>query len=140
MSFLEKTYGLDLLSLTLLFIACILNLIPYTRILSLVIIIYALYRAFSKKIYKRKEEFNIFCTFANKILNKFGKSIPYNLPVYNLNNFTIYFSYLKKKFDEFKKYKITKCPNCKQKLRLPKGKGNIVVTCKRCSTRFDFRT
>lgn len=60
MSFLEKTYGLDLLSLTLLFIACILNLIPYTRILSLVIIIYALYRAFSKKIYKRKEEFNIF--------------------------------------------------------------------------------
>ena len=55
MSFLEKTYGLDLFSLTLLFIACILNLIPYTRILSLVIIIYALYRAFSKKYIRGKK-------------------------------------------------------------------------------------
>ena len=50
------------------------------------------------------------------------------------------FENIKFKYTQYRNYKITKCPNCKQKLRLPRGKGNIVVTCKKCSTKFDFRT
>lgn len=140
MKFLQGTYGFDLLSLVLILFSSILNIFDLTRILGAVVLIYALYRGFSKKIYKRKEEYNIFFTYSNKLLNKFGKSIPYNLPIYDLNNFSKIFETIKTKYIEYRKYKITKCPTCKQKLRLPRGKGKIVVTCKKCLTKFDFRT
>ena len=140
MKFLQGRYGVDLLSLLLTLLAAILNIFDITRLLALIILIYAIYRAFSKKIYKRKEEYNIFFTYTNKILKKFGKSVPYNLPVYDLNNLGIYFDNFKKRYIEFRNYKITKCPNCKQKLRLPRKKGKIVVTCKRCGHKFDLKT
>ena len=140
MKFLQGTYGVDLLSLFLILISCILNIWDITRIFSILLLFFAFYRAFSKKIYKRREEYNIFYTYTNKLLSKFGKSLPYNLPVYDLNNLSTYYDKLKSYYTEKKNYKITKCPNCKQKLRLPRGKGKIVVTCKKCSTKFDFRT
>ena len=140
MKFLEGTYGVDLLSLFLILISCIFNIWDITRVFSIILLVFAFYRAFSKKIYKRREEYNIFYTYTNKLLSKFGKSIPYNLPVYNLSNLSKVFKNFNYWVSEKKNYKITKCPNCKQKLRLPRGKGNIVVTCKKCSTKFDFRT
>ena len=140
MKFLQGTYGVDLLSLFLILISCIFNIWDITRIFSIVLLVFAFYRAFSKKIYKRKEEYNVFYTYTNKLLSKFGKSIPYNLPVYDLNNISGIFNSFKLILNEKKNYKIIKCPNCKQKLRLPRGKGNIVVTCKKCSNKFDFRT
>lgn len=140
MNFLNGTYGFDLLSIILVLISCIPNIFDYTRILGTLILIYAIYRAFSKKIYKRKNEYNIFYTYINKFLNKFGKSIPYNLPIYDLNNLSYIFEKIKFKYTQYRNYKITKCPNCNQKLRLPRGKGKIVVTCKKCLTKFDFRT
>ena len=140
MNFLKGTYGFDLLSIILVLISCILNIFDYTRILGTLILIYAIYRAFSKKIYKRKNEYNVFYTYANKFLKKFDKSIPYDLPIYDLINLSYIFENIKFKYNQHRKYKITKCPNCKQKLRLPRGKGKIVVTCKKCSTKFDFRT
>ena len=56
MDFLKGTYGFDLLSIVLILLSFILNVFDITRILGLLILIYAIYRAFSKKIYKRKEE------------------------------------------------------------------------------------
>lgn len=35
-----------------------------------------------------------------------------------------------------KDYHIYKCPNCKQKLRVPRGRGQIVVRCRKCGTEF----
>ena len=35
-----------------------------------------------------------------------------------------------------KMYRYFKCPHCGQKMRAPKGKGNIVVTCHQCNTSF----
>lgn len=140
MKFLQGSYGVDLLSLILIMISSILNLFGFTRIIALIILCFAIYRSLSKKIYKRKEEYNLFLLYANKFLKRFGKSIPYNLPTYDLNNLSIYYNNILNKFNDFRKYKITQCPNCKQKLRLPRGKGKIVVTCKKCYTKFDFRT
>ena len=54
MNFLKGTYGFDLLSLILVLLSFILNIFDYTRILASIILIYAVYRAFSKKIYKEK--------------------------------------------------------------------------------------
>ena len=33
-------------------------------------------------------------------------------------------------------YRYFKCPECKQKMRAPKGRGKIKVTCKHCHTQF----
>lgn len=140
MKFLQNTYGFDLLSTFLIFLSSILNIWSLTRALGYLILIYAIYRAFSKNIYKRRQEYNIFYTYVNKLFNKFGKSLPYNLPVLNLNNLTLVFNKTKYWYNQQKQYKITSCPNCKQKLRLPRGKGKILVTCKKCSTKFDFKT
>ncbi|MBQ8513966.1 MAG: hypothetical protein IJ496_01030 [Ruminococcus sp.] len=37
-------------------------------------------------------------------------------------------------------YKIFICPNCQQKLRVPKGKGRIRITCPRCQDEFINRS
>ena len=92
MDFLKGTYGFDLLSIVLILLSFILNVFDITRIFGLFILYFAIYRAFSKKIYKRKQEYNVFYTYTNKLLNKLLKSIPYNLQNYDLNNFVILFN------------------------------------------------
>ncbi len=37
-------------------------------------------------------------------------------------------------------YKYFRCPNCKQKLRAPRHKGKIRVTCSSCGAQFEKRT
>ena len=32
------------------------------------------------------------------------------------------------------------CPTCKQKLRVPRGKGKISITCPKCATSFIKKT
>ena len=41
---------------------------------------------------------------------------------------------------EAKTHKHFKCPNCKVELRIPKGKGNIIITCPKCKTEFRQKT
>ena len=39
-----------------------------------------------------------------------------------------------------KQYKFFTCPGCKNKLRVPRGKGRIQITCPRCGQRFSGKT
>jgi hypothetical protein len=41
---------------------------------------------------------------------------------------------------ESKTHRRFKCPNCRTKLWVPKGKGKIVITCPKCKTDFKART
>ena len=36
-----------------------------------------------------------------------------------------------------KKYRYFVCPKCKKRLRVPRGVGNVTITCKDCGTKFD---
>ena len=36
-----------------------------------------------------------------------------------------------------KKYRYFTCPQCKARLRVPRGVGNVTITCKSCGTKFD---
>ena len=140
MRFLQGIYGIDLLSLLLLFLASLFNFSRYTWFIGAAITIISLLRIFSRNIYKRQAENNSLVTFLNKPLSRFGLRIPYNMQPIDFNSFYYAFQIIKKTINEKKNYKITKCPNCGQKLRLPRKKGNIVVTCKRCLHKFYFRT
>lgn len=79
-------------------------------ILSIVAFGMVLYRFCSKKIYPRSNENQKFIQWLARVKDFFkGKKAPYR-----------YF----------------KCPECKQKMRAPKGRGKIKVTCKNCHTQF----
>ena len=46
----------------------------------------------------------------------------------------------KEKFTQRKDYKFFVCPTCKTNLRVPKGKGEIYITCSKCGNRFRGKT
>lgn len=140
MNFLKGIYGIDLLSILLMFLSSLFNLSKYTWFIGTALIILSLYRIFSRNIYKRQSENNALIAFLNKPLSKLGMRIPYNSQPIDYTSFSYAYTILKKILNEKKNFKITKCPKCGQKLRLPRKKGKIVVTCKRCLHKFDFRT
>lgn len=43
----------------------------------------------------------------------------------------------KRRFNERREYRYFKCPGCGQNVRVPKGKGHIMITCPKCRTQFD---
>ena len=46
----------------------------------------------------------------------------------------------KEKFSQRKDYRFFVCPTCKTNLRVPKGKGEIYITCAKCGNRFRGKT
>lgn len=130
------------------------------------LIVVATYRALSKDIPKRTAELNGFTGWLkgialklgmkglNSYLNKNGYNNPYgnnynsgyrgngasNNYVYSNSSKESLKTRFTKWYNEKKNYKIVSCPKCGQKLRLPRGKGKIVVTCKKCSFEFKLKT
>ncbi|MDU4952277.1 MULTISPECIES: hypothetical protein [Clostridium] len=140
MNFLYGAYGFDLLSIFLLILSFIFSFMRHTRILAMILNLIVLYRAFSKNIYKRSSELNKFTNLLNKVLSKFGRKLPDNFPRATLDGIPRLFNELKYSFNQKIKFKIVVCPRCNQKLRLPRGKKNIIVTCRKCSYEFKART
>ncbi|MBE6067064.1 MAG: hypothetical protein E7211_05090 [Clostridium lundense] len=100
-------------------------IVSVTGIKALMIIGYilwgiCLFRILSRDIIKRRKENMVFLQWWNKISYKFR----------NKSN----------EIKSMKNYRIFKCPNCKLKLRVPKGKGKVTITCSRCKTEFSKRT
>ena len=120
--FMIGRYGQDALSKFMLTTALIfwaLNLFVNSRILyswAVVLLILSYARMFSKNIQKRYKENLKFLEIKNKVLVKFRKE--------------------KSNMEQRKTHHIYKCPTCKQKIRIPRGKGRICITCPRCKTEF----
>ena len=47
---------------------------------------------------------------------------------------------MKARHEQKKIYRFYSCPNCAQKVRVPKGKGKICITCPKCKTEFVKRS
>lgn len=124
--FMIGRYGLDHLNMFLLFFSIILSFIAglsdifWLALIGYVIFIIAIYRMLSKNTAKRSMENYRFFMFINPIYTRFVK--------------------MKNQLRERKTHKFFKCPNCKAKLRLPKGKGKITITCPKCGTAFKKKT
>lgn len=43
-------------------------------------------------------------------------------------------------FNENRQYKHATCPNCHQRVRIPRGKGHVRVTCPQCRQKFDIKS
>ena len=120
--FMAGRYGNDQLN-QFIFIVAIISMVLeiitrqslfYT--LTLVLLILAYVRVFSRNINKRYEENMKFLQKKDAILNKFRKQKYYAAQRRNFHIYT--------------------CPQCKQKIRIHKGKGKISITCPKCRTSF----
>ena len=136
MGFFQGIYGFDFLSIFLLLLSSVFNIWPATRILGLILLITVIYRTFSKDIYKRKTEYNKFRIVTNKILGKIGLSLPAKLTTLDSNNLSLLINKIKHDLGQRKKFKTVKCPGCHKKLKLTRGRGKVIITCKKCSTEF----
>lgn len=124
-NFMYGRYGIDDLYKLLLIICFILLVINMflnnniIRIIELLLIFIILYRSLSKNISRRKKENDKYLNIKNKIIKTFN--------------------YNKKKYDERNTHMYKKCPNCKQKIRLPLKKGKHTVKCPNCSYKFEVK-
>lgn len=89
---------------------------PWVDLLAFACLILCYFRMFSKNIGKRYKEEQAFEGLRYRVMEKFRK--------------------VRFKIGEKKEYHIYKCPNCGQKIRIPRGKGKISVHCPKCSTDF----
>jgi LSD1 subclass zinc finger protein len=92
----------------------------------LVLLAIAVWRSFSKKIEKRRQE-----DLAFQYLWHMLKTKLKNLWARLKGAFSSKPSWADKH------YKTFRCPKCRQKLRVPRGKGKVRITCSRCQTRFE---
>lgn len=115
-------YGPDLLNRFLLggaLALMVLSLFVRWRIAywgALAFLVYAYFRMFSKNCTKRYAENQAFMKHTAKIRGWIGKQ--------------------KNMMRQRKTHHIYKCPKCRQKIRIPRGKGKIAVRCPQCGTEF----
>ncbi len=120
--FMYGRYGVDQYSkflMILSIIICVLNFFfgnIFLGSLTFVLIIYVYFRMFSRNISKRYGENMKYLNAKNKIAGKFKRQ-----------------QWMMK---QRKTHHIYKCPTCNQKIRIPRGKGRICITCPKCKTEF----
>lgn len=125
--------GMDHFSVFLSWAAMIclfLSWIPHLAILNtvaLVLLIYSYFRVFSRNIAKRSEENRRYLLCMGKVRGWW----------WSIRN---WFRRLPGRVKQAPEYHIYKCPQCSQKIRIPRGKGKIIVRCPKCGNEFQKRS
>ena len=120
--FMAGRRGADELSMALLIVGVVLSMLstifrlPVLYWLSLAAYIFSLYRMLSRNLEKRYAENATFLKLWR------GKSSAVRQSVNRMKN--------------IKQYKYFKCPECKSRIRLPRGVGEVTVTCGKCHHAF----
>lgn len=74
-----------------------------------------------------------FRIFSRNVQKRYAENQAYLMKTYKIRN---WFQNQKNIWQQRKVYHIYTCPSCKQKIRIPKGKGKIEVRCPKCGTTF----
>ena len=120
--FMAGRYGTDALNQFLSIVSIVLLLVALlTRVnlftwVGMGVLIWCYYRTFSRSIPKRTEENYKFYTLKQQLEGKVRS--------------------LKEQWANRKLYHYYRCPQCRQKLRVPRGRGRIQISCPRCGTQF----
>ena len=88
--------------------------------LALAVMAYGYWRMLSRNVYKRRAENDRYLAATEGIRGFFrGRAM---------------------RFSQRKDYRFFKCPGCGATLRVPKGKGKIQITCRKCGNRFSAKS
>ncbi|NLM62365.1 MAG: hypothetical protein GX193_09875 [Clostridiales bacterium] len=116
-NFMFGRNGVDHLSIAAVLLGLLISIItsfigiPYLRLLPLIPYGYGFFRVLSRNVYKRQAENRKFLSFWLTVKSRF-------------NNWNT------RRLDKAHKY--FTCPSCKASLRVPRGKGKVIITCPRC--------
>lgn len=125
--FMVGRYGGDSLNWTLIVFALLLSFISGFRfvgnlffaILGHMLLLICVFRSFSRNIYKRRSENQLFLTLTSPLRKRF-KVVYSNIS------------------DPGRKYFL--CPQCQRVMRIPKKRGKVEITCPTCKHRFNARS
>lgn len=126
MDFMSGRYGTDELSKFMLAVCLVLLVINIftgvqcVYLIALVLLGVCYFRMFSRNYVKRSEENRKYLDTVWKIKNWFLKK--------------------KNRIIQSKDFHIYKCPSCGQKIRIPRGKGKICITCPKCRNQFEKKS
>lgn len=121
-NFMRGRHGMDQLSNFIFVIVMILLILsiffphPALYIPGAVLIFISYFRVFSRNDYKRNAENEAFMRL--------------------LHGPRVWFNTMKRDAAIRKTHHLYRCPKCAQKIKVPKGKGRIMVTCPKCKTEF----
>lgn len=122
MQFMQGRYGADQMGQMLSAVSMVFLIISlFSRnqawfLLAVIGIVYNYFRMFSKNISKRYAENQKYLKMTAGIRRKLAS--------------------WKSQLVQRKIYHIYRCPGCKQKIRVPRGRGKIEIRCPKCNTRF----
>lgn len=121
--FMSGRYGSDQLNLTMVIGALIVTTIGsltgvyFLTLAADALLLLAIFRMFSKDRYRRAHENQVYLEKTQKVRRAASEWVN--------------------RVKNSRKYHYYTCPKCKQRLRVPRGVGNITITCKQCGTKFD---
>ena len=124
--FMQGRNGMDELARMQSWLVLILLLVGmFTRIglfsfVALILMIYMYFRVFSRNTSKRYEENQKYLNF------RYNRTVSWNR--------------FKKRMGQARDYRFFKCPACRTRLRVPRGKGKINIRCPKCSRQFIKKT
>ena len=125
-NFMNGRYGTDELSRFMLgvcLVCMVLNIFTGGQgiyLLALILLGVCYFRMFSRNYAQRSAENQKYLDMTWKIRAKFDKT--------------------KRRVAQSKDYHIYKCPSCGQKIRIPRGKGKICITCPKCRHEFEKKS
>lgn len=126
--FMTGRYGVDQLSRVYLAAALVLMIaasfargaMPILDLFALFLLGYTYYRMFSRDISKMYAQNQKYLNFRYKQTVKWNNA--------------------KKRFAQRKEYRFFRCPQCRQRVRVPRGRGKICITCPKCKAEFIKRS
>lgn len=132
-SFFEGRYGVDPFSV---FVLCVAALLLTSRfwpvwIVSVLLLVYVVFRALSRQLDARRRELQNFYDIFRRFVAWMQRTW------FRLAGF---FGKIGPRMAERRDFVIFRCPKCRAKLRLPRHRGKLAVTCPMCGHQFTRRT
>lgn len=124
--YMKGRYGYDEFSKVLILSGLVLGIVSnfsngiFLNIIGLAAIAFGALRIVSKEKENRRKELQKYIKVKGSVTSKYTKA--------------------RNRWVQRKAFKITKCPNCKQKIRIPRGRKKIRVTCPSCKEKFVKKT
>lgn len=119
--FMAGRYGNDQMNRTILILGLIFFVFSafgsgLFYLLGLACLLYVYFRFLSKNIYRRSAENSRYLQYEYKVRK--------------------FFSDIRRNLQQGRTHHIYRCPSCKQKIRIPRGKGKIEIRCPKCEHKF----